>query len=851
MADPRKTLGVRFVAEGIEDVRRALSQLGTSGRQAADQITQAFGRIRVGEGLSNQLTGIRQQITQTFSNLKLAQGFVQQFAVIRQGLTGLREAFNSLKINPAVQAQLQALRLRLSEVVLAGQRFGQSLGTLGTAFGAFGQQIATMARNLLYLKGIIALVAGGLGLLAARSASNAERIQNQADALGVSTDQYQRLGLAATDAGLEIGALDRFLAKFAIGVEKAGDEAEKAGEKTGGVVKQFEEFTFAAKDGTKSVVSVTRGAKDLKAEFSGLAGVTKPGVEGVLQYAASIAKLKTNQEQLAAVAKDFGTKAAASTLVLLRNLTFQFDDAARAAAGLIKPLSQGEIDTLVLLDAQFDNIGTNLTTLKDRLVAVFGPTLTAVLKLGTGLIQAYEKDILSFAETVKVKVIGVLLDLLKIFRGNDAGVSNKWLLDIRDAAITTKDAFVLAFKIILFGFNQLRNGASGIAALINSIFGTKLTGDALLATVAFLKFSGALKLLATVLAVVAAAWQVTSGGIMLAYKALRLLGFSFPVVTAAGLASAAGMTAAFIAFGGAVVKVRSDIRETLGIDVSNSVLVASAQNPAIGGTILAAGYWELIRDAINEAFGNPPDTRNFFQTIIDGHKDAFEKIKAATVEARDFIFNQFTDPDSFTRVAFANWLSSWQKLFSEIGGLATKLAGTIRSVIGTAVEYVTGKVRDLIAAIKSAVSAASSSESAAPATTPSRYASGGFVSGPGTSRSDSIPARLSNGEFVLTARAVKKFGLNFLYALNGLRIPSGMRQGFADGGLVTAGLSPQFATQRLPESGGALHRFEFVMGGETIGGFRGSASALNQLGKAAQRARLASPGRVPHWKGKT
>jgi len=46
------------------------------------------------------------------------------------------------------------------------------------------------------------------------------------------------------------------------------------------------------------------------------------------------------------------------------------------------------------------------------------------------------------------------------------------------------------------------------------------------------------------------------------------------------------------------------------------------------------------------------------------------------------------------------------------------------------------------------------------------YASGGFVSGPGTSKSDSIPARLSNGEFVMSASAVKTYGTGFMNALN-------------------------------------------------------------------------------------
>lgn len=46
-----------------------------------------------------------------------------------------------------------------------------------------------------------------------------------------------------------------------------------------------------------------------------------------------------------------------------------------------------------------------------------------------------------------------------------------------------------------------------------------------------------------------------------------------------------------------------------------------------------------------------------------------------------------------------------------------------------------------------------------------RYAQGGLVTGPGTSTSDSIPARLSNGEAVMTARAVSDWGA-MLSAMN-------------------------------------------------------------------------------------
>lgn len=66
-----------------------------------------------------------------------------------------------------------------------------------------------------------------------------------------------------------------------------------------------------------------------------------------------------------------------------------------------------------------------------------------------------------------------------------------------------------------------------------------------------------------------------------------------------------------------------------------------------------------------------------------------------------------------------------------------------------------------------------------------RLAGGGHVRGPGTSTSDSIPARLSDGEFVVNARATSR-NLALLQAVNDNRLP-----GFADGGLV--GGTPAFA----------------------------------------------------------
>lgn len=63
---------------------------------------------------------------------------------------------------------------------------------------------------------------------------------------------------------------------------------------------------------------------------------------------------------------------------------------------------------------------------------------------------------------------------------------------------------------------------------------------------------------------------------------------------------------------------------------------------------------------------------------------------------------------------------------------------------------------------------------------PSDYglAMGGLVRGPGSMTSDSVPAMLSNGEFVIRAAAVSKYGADLMHAINAGRFASGGPVGY-------------------------------------------------------------------------
>lgn len=125
-----------------------------------------------------------------------------------------------------------------------------------------------------------------------------------------------------------------------------------------------------------------------------------------------------------------------------------------------------------------------------------------------------------------------------------------------------------------------------------------------------------------------------------------------------------------------------------------------------------------------------------------------------------------------------------------------------------------------------------------------KFAAGGFVTGPGTATSDSIPARLSAGEYVVRAAAVRRVGVAFLDALNDLSAPpvwDGWRLAFAAGGLV-----PQVQVQpAAPQVSQAVRIVNAIDPGVTHDHLQtpaGERVILNIIGRNARAVRAALQG---------
>ena len=85
--------------------------------------------------------------------------------------------------------------------------------------------------------------------------------------------------------------------------------------------------------------------------------------------------------------------------------------------------------------------------------------------------------------------------------------------------------------------------------------------------------------------------------------------------------------------------------------------------------------------------------------------------------------------------------------------------------------------------------------------TASEFSGSGSVEGPGTEMSDSIPARLSDGEFVMTSKAANKIGPDNLQGMMEqaeLEVDEEERQMKQAGGVVSEAEEDEEQTQKIP-----------------------------------------------------
>ena len=248
-----------------------------------------------------------------------------------------------------------------------------------------------------------------------------------------------------------------------------------------------------------------------------------------------------------------------------------------------------------------------------------------------------------------------------------------------------------------------------------------------------------------------------------------------------------------------------------------------------------------------------------WQRIADAGAAAGDVIKSAWSDLAGFFADLWGSITEGASNIFGFLRDGFSSAVSYIGNLFDGLANRI--------ERVWNRIREIIASAKAQYNQINDNNTG----TSSRregFASGGYVRGPGTGTSDSILARLSDGEFVVRAAAVRKYGPQLLAAINSMRFNMPK---FASGGMVSLPNMPRFNMGGLVDSlttgmqyqiphfadGGMVAIPAQAQGrpvtlnidGRTFDGLTASEKTAEDLSRYATNRKLKSAGRKPGWVG--
>jgi hypothetical protein len=264
-----------------------------------------------------------------------------------------------------------------------------------------------------------------------------------------------------------------------------------------------------------------------------------------------------------------------------------------------------------------------------------------------------------------------------------------------------------------------------------------------------------------------------------------------------------------------------------------------------------APIWQGIVDTASAAFSG---VANLILSAWSGASEAVAQSAAAirdAISAATNIAGDVAGAETLAAALVQPFINA-QGRIREITGSFQRLVQAGFSAVAGAVAAAGVAIQRQIAAIISALQRAVAeaarlrAQASSSSSGGSKYASGGYVRGAGSATSDSIPAWLSNGEFIIRAAAVRKYGVDFLGAINGLSAGPAVKSGFpgfALGGPVSvsppAVMTPGAATGRPVVLSLGEQSFQMVADNDVA----------EKLIRYSARRRVKSAGRKPSWYG--
>jgi len=696
--------------------------------------------------------------------------------------------------------------------------------------------------------------------------------------------RIQAIGTAAQGLGGVLKSAVTSVSEFGIAIVGIGAAGVGA---IAGIAKTAAAMTEAARGVTDNTADITKQqialnrqqAQGVAASANYRVSVNKldrelaAGKITVGQYNDQLTDLKQSFEDQAAVQAEV---AAAQEELLKKNQKLQQQAQQQEAYNaLARTYGVTLTNSLIALGAEAEQVQSQLRD-------AFGPALARVVDSVLSVIQNNSQAITAFIDQAASAVQNFITangPLLSEFMGT-----------VGQAARGIGQVVV---SVIVPAFKSLMTTLDGVASALNTMFGSNINGMFLLLSVTLLKVTGGFTALLSVLRASIAIIQVAIPIVRLLIASFTPWGAAIAVVVAALTLLATTINWSELAQS-AMNALRSIVTTLMSLpstisDLFSSVFAAiSALASSAVTRILAAWQGFLLFFTVTLPQTITTALSDLWSGVGVGVQLAVQMITTAWQAFIDFvvslpqrILSLFTTgfngvvaviQAAITTIQgyFTNFLTFIATLPDQIVTIFTNITTTIGNLFQTAFDRVSQIVStfvqkalsflqpviDLLNRISNAASDVTGDS--VPAYKTGGHIGSGYVRGRGTSTSDSIFAWLSNNEFVMQARAVRKYGLGFMHAVNSgtfdLRKLMASMAGYATGGLISAGPAPAFASSGAgsPMSGAGSsggRTLNLTIDGQTFEGLTVPESVADRLTKFAVHKQSKRLGRRPSWVG--
>jgi phage-related protein len=457
---------------------------------------------------------------------------------------------------------------------------------------------------------------------------------------------------------------------------------------------------------------------------------------------------------------------------------------------------------------------------------LFAPGVTKLVDAITNAIVKNREAIFNFASAIADKVKPIIDDIIATLEGRDKDVKNSAFIAARDAVISFGTSAKSAFNDIIIPAVKALNAALGVLAqALNGLFGTNLNAQVLAIAIAFTSFTGILGATVTGIKGVVIAFQLLGAVLTSPQLALVALGVAFALFLVNAAGGITGLQAAW----------------TTAWDAISSAATAVFGALQSAGQTVVSAFTSAGQGIVSFFTGLPGTLQQAFTALATAVQSVWDGIVNGAKAVGDGLASAFNSAVDTVKGAFQSLYDGASRYLKQLLDSARALAAAIGGVFGGGGGTAEGHAAGGLV----------------------RFAGGGHVRGPGTATSDSIPARLSNNEYVVRAAAVRHYGVRLLDALNSMRLSvSGARSLLGGVDLssfartMAAPLSPggvqRFATGGLalaPAVASSGGTFNLVIDGKSFGGLSGPANVMDELQRFATRNRLLSGGRKPRYFG--